>query len=81
MKNHFNHAGVKYRLRCILKQQYYEGTFDSIAELLAEFGELLNINRSKADRIRSKACWHSGKYSHVIIDDIPPTDMCMLDST
>jgi hypothetical protein len=39
----------------ILKQQYYEGTFDSIAEPVAEYGELLDTNRSKCERIRKNA--------------------------
>jgi hypothetical protein len=61
-----------YKLQAIKDQTYYEGVFASITDLVAEYGQLLGINRDKCIRIRRKECIYSGKYSHIIITDFTP---------
>lgn len=63
---------TKYHLRAIHNYEYIEGTYNTVPELLAEYGELLQLTRRRVEAIRQRLPVSQKKYKHILINDILP---------
>lgn len=61
---------TKYHLRAIHDYEYIEGVYDTVGELLAEYGEKLELTRRRVESIRQRLPVSKKRYKHILINDI-----------
>ena len=64
---------TKYRIQCIVDYEYHDDTYDTIKELLDEWGDGLRLTRGKVATILKRQSLFN-KYPHILISRIVSID-------